>query len=198
MARKLVFVVCFIILIYGRAFSSCTAPKNQIEAENCLPGNDSSQWSVAGSGDATIQGFATTISVNAGQTIDFKIETAASAYTIGIFRIGYYGGLGARKVASVSPSAQLPQTQPACLTDATTNLYGCGNWATSAYWADPSTAVLGVYLAVLIRSDTGGASQIIFIVRNDASTSDVVFQTSDETWQAYHPYGGHSLHGGLT
>src|ERR1700694_4308478 len=134
MARRLLLAFCFMTLICGHAFSLCSAPQNQIEAENCLPGNDSSQWSVSGSGDSTIQGFATDISVNAGQTINFKINTTASAYTIGIFRIGYYGGLGARKVASVTPSAKLPQTQPACLTDAATNLYDCGNWAVSASW----------------------------------------------------------------
>jgi hypothetical protein len=46
-----------------------------------------------------------------------------------------------------------------------------------------------------VRNDTGGASQIFFIVRNDASHSDILFQTSDETWHAYNPYGGHSLYG---
>ena len=195
MARKLFLTLCFLLLVCGRSFSSCASPQNQIEAENCLPGSPSSQWSVNGSGDPTIQGFATDMSVNAGQTINFKINTTASAYTIGIFRIGYYGGLGARKVASITPSAALPQTQPACVTDAATNLYDCGTWALSASWAVPSTAVSGVYLAVLVRSDTGGASQIIFVVRNDSSTSDIVFQTADESWQAYNPYGGHSLYG---
>ncbi len=53
----------------------------------------------------------------AGQTVHFKIDTDAAAYTIDIYRIGYYGGDGARLVASVTPSATLPQTQPACITD---------------------------------------------------------------------------------
>ena len=34
---------------------------------------------------------------------------------------------------------------------------------------------------------------IPFVVRNDASHSDILFQTSDETWQAYNTYGGNSL-----
>jgi hypothetical protein len=195
MARKLVLVLCFLILACGRSFSSCASPQNQIEAENCLPGTPSPQWSVNGAGDLTIVGFATDMSVNAGQTISFKINTTASAYTIGIFRIGYYGGMGARKVASITPSVQLPQAQPACVTDVATNLVDCGTWGISASWAVPSTAVSGVYLAVLVRPDTGGASQIFFVVRNDSSTSDIVFQTADETWQAYNPYGGHSLYG---
>ena len=194
MLRKLP-VVLIVFFFCAHAFAQCSSPKNAIVAENCLPGNDPSQWQVSGIGDSTIQGFATDMSVNAGQPIDFKIETTASAYTIAIFRIGYYGGMGARKVATISPSAKLPQSQPACIVDSATNLYDCGNWAVSASWMVPTTAVPGVYMAVLTRTDTGGASQIAFVVRNDSSTSDIVFQTADETWQAYNPYGGHSLYG---
>jgi len=77
-------------------------------------------------------------------------------------------------------------------------LVDCGNWAVSATWAIPSSAVSGIYFAKVTRLDTGGASHIVFIVRNDSSSSDILFQTSDETWQAYNPYGGHSLYGGNT
>src|SRR5207249_3563616 len=67
------------------AFANCSAPKNQIEAENCLPGNPSSQWYVSGTGSKNIQGFSTDISVNAGQTVFFKISTASVAYRIDIY-----------------------------------------------------------------------------------------------------------------
>ena len=70
----------------------------------------------------------------------------------------------------------------------------CGNWAVSGSWAVPANAVSGVYIARLVRTDTGGASHIVFVVRDDASTSDLLFQTSDTTWQAYNDYGGNSLY----
>src|SRR6476469_623767 len=178
------------------AYAQCSSPANAIVAENCLPGNSPDEWAISGVGDDTIQGFATDISVNVGQTIDFKVKTPASAYHLDIYRMGYYGGMGARKVATVNPSATLPQTQPACLTDASTNLYDCGNWAISASWAVPSNAVSGIYFAHLVRNDTGGDSHIFFIVRNDSSHSAILYQTTDETWQAYNDYGGHSLYGG--
>ena len=63
----------------------------------------------AGVGDPTIQGFATDISVNRGSTVSFKISTEATAYRIDIYRLGYYGGRGARKVATINPSVSLPQ-----------------------------------------------------------------------------------------
>ena len=52
----------------------------------------------------------------------------------------------------------------------------------------------GIYVAKLTRPDTGGASHIVFVVRDDQSTSDLQFQTSDTTWQAYNQYGGYSLY----
>jgi hypothetical protein len=193
------FTLCLILprTSHAQAFG-CTPPTaNDIVCENSKPGNPSSQWDVSGAGDPTIQGFATNISVNQGQTIFFKINTNAKAYTIEIYRIGYYGGNGARKIATFGPSVTLPQTQPACITDKTTNLVDCGNWAVSASWQVPSNATSGVYIARLTRSDTGGDSHVVFVVRNDSSHSAMLFQTSDETWQAYNDYGpgGFSLYG---
>ena len=54
----------------------------------------------------------------------------------------------------------------------------------------------GIYFAKVIRTDTGGASHIVFIVRDDDGGSDILFQTSDTTWQAYNSYGGNSLYVG--
>ena len=60
----------------------------------------------------------------------------------------------------------------------------------------PATAASGIYFAKLVRADNGGASHIVFIVRDDASTAPLLFQTSDTTWQAYNNYGGNSLYTG--
>ena len=197
-------VLLLIAMLFGgvrtataQTFGCTPAMANDIVCENSKTGNPSSDWDVEGGGDDTIQGFATAISVNQGQTVYFKINTPAKAYTIDVYRIGFYAGMGARKVASVTPSAKLPQTQPACITDSTTSLVDCGNWAISASWAVPSNATSGIYFAHLIRTDTGGDSHIVFIVRNDSSHSAILFQTSDESWEAYNTYGtgGFSLYG---
>ncbi|HZM67546.1 MAG TPA: N,N-dimethylformamidase beta subunit family domain-containing protein, partial [Nakamurella sp.] len=178
------------------AGNPCGPPVTSVIAcENTLPGDPTSDWQVSGAGDSTIQGYATSISVNLGQTVTFKINTPASSYHLDILRMGYYQGNGARKIVSgLRPTATLPQSQPACATDSTSGLVDCGTWAVSASWTVPTTAVSGVYLAHLVRDDTGGGSLIPFVVRNDASTSALAFQTSDETWQAYNTYGGNSLY----
>ena len=172
----------------------CDAQATPIRCENQLPGNDRTEWDLAGASDATIQGFATTISVNKGDPVSFKIATDAPSYHIDIYRLGFYAGLGARRV-DVLP-AQTGVIQPECLKDDATGLIDCGNWSESASWVVPTSAVSGIYVAKLVRDDTAGASHIVFVVRDDARQSDLVFQTSDTTWQAYNTYGGNSLYVG--
>jgi len=171
---------------------------NPIVCENQLPGTPPSDWSIVEPGDPSIVGFATEVSVNVGETVHFKVNTNASAYHIDILRMGWYQGNGARKiVAGLRPSARLPQKQPNCIIDNsnTTGLIDCGNWAESASWDVPATAVSGVYLARLVRDDSSaGSSYIFFNVRNDASRADIVYQTSDTTRAAYNTYGGNSLY----
>ena len=131
-----------------------TPPTNPIARENARDGNPESEWLDIGpdAGDPSIQGFATDISVNRGETVHFKIKTDSTHYHLDIYRVGYYKGLGARKVATVLPSARLPQIQPrcvqelqpGCVPELSTPLIDCGNWAESASWAVPSDATSGV------------------------------------------------------
>ena len=127
--------------------------------------------------------------------VDFKIDTDATALP----RSRSTGSATTRatargKIATVNPSASLPQNQPACVTDAATEIYDCGTWGVSASWDVPCDRGLRrLHRPARSARDTGGASHIPFIVRNDASTSTVFFQTSDTTWQAYNTYGGSGL-----
>ena len=214
----------------------CAAPANKIIAENCKAGNPRTEWDINAAGDPSIQGFATAMSVNIGEDVDFKIKTHSPRYRIDVYRMGWYGGDGARLIESFRPFATLPQAQPDCLT-ANQRLVDCGNWKTSATWHVPANAVSGVYVARLVREDDERepwrsegtndgpsgpaerpvpiphaygalglgqledamkekrASHIIFVVRDDASESNVLFQTADPTWVAFNRYGGSSLYG---
>ncbi len=181
----------------GALAGPCDPPANEIVCENSKPGNPPSEWDVEGAGDPSIQGFATEISVDRGETVHFKVDTASDEYRLDVYRMGYYGGDGARKVDTVEPSAALPQKQPGCDTKPSTGLVDCGNWAESASWAVPADAVSGIYFAKLVREDQpSDGSQILFVVRDDGGGSDLLFQTSDTTWEAYNRYGGNSLYVG--
>jgi hypothetical protein len=179
------------------AAPAAAATPNKIALENAKQGNPKSEWGITGDGNGTIQGFATEISTNIGQTVDFKIATDSTHYRIDIYRMGYYGGDGARKVASIDKSLTTAQIQPHPIVDMSLGLIDAGNWSVSASWEIPTDAVSGVYFAKLVREDgVEDASIVPFVVRDDASTSDIVFQTSDTTWQAYNAWGGASLYYG--
>jgi hypothetical protein len=169
---------------------------NRIPEENAKPGTDPSIWDIPGAGSDDIQGFTTDISANVGQTVHFKIKTIATRYRLDIYRMGYYQGLGARRVDRIEMTG--PSNAGAgCLTNAYPGLVDCGNWAESASWKIPDDAVSGIYFAHLVgEQGTTGESHVFFVVRDDASTSDIYYQTSDTTWQAYNNYGGESLYTG--
>ena len=175
-----------------------TQAQNPIATENALPGNPSSQWDISGAGDPTIQGFATEISVNKGSTVNFKINVTGTNknFSINIYRLGYYQGNGARLISNLGSFTGV--TQPSPSINASVGLVDCGNWSQSASWSVPSNAVSGIYIAKLTRSDNGGSSHIVFIVRDDASTADILFKTSDATWHAYNNYGGYGFYEGST
>jgi hypothetical protein len=175
--------------------AACTPPVvNPVACENTKPGAHPDTWEIDGAGDPSLQGFATRMSVNKGETISFRIDAEQPGYHIDILRLGYYGGDGARLMAAnLQPTSTA--AQPACLTEASTGLIDCGNWSTSRTWTVPTDAVSGVYIAHLVNNnDPEVESHITFVVRDDASHSDIVLQTSDQTWQAYNTWGGNSLY----
>ncbi|WP_343715859.1 DUF4082 domain-containing protein [Inquilinus sp.] len=190
-----------IITLQSTPSSATTSTSNPVTLENQKQGTPVSVWgihgSIAGVGDSNIEGFADNISVNASQTINFKIDTDSTHYRIDIYRLGYYGGDGARLVATMDRQLSSAQVQPDPLFNSSTREVDAGNWSVSASWAVPSDAVSGVYFAKLTREDgTTGENMIPFIVRNDGRTSGITFQTADQTWEAYNPWGGYNLYQG--
>ncbi|MFE2480149.1 DUF4082 domain-containing protein [Streptomyces sp. NPDC059389] len=183
------------------AVDPCGPGTNAIVCENSKPGTPMSDWfSPSAYGD--IKGFSAQMSVQAGETVQFKVQSS-TPYRVSVYRLGHYGGDGARLM---STAAQAAQTYPAnfapggnprsCTTKAATGLVDCGNWPVTATWTVPADAVSGLYIANLDQADGNGVMPYPFVVRNDASHSDIVVQTSDQTWQAYNNYGGQDLYDG--
>src|SRR5689334_8058806 len=169
---------------------------NPIVIENQNTGTPQEVWDLSGPAATNIEGFATSISVNSGSQIGFKINTDSTNYRIDIYRLGYYGGAGARFVTSIQQNtASIQPSQPDG--DPSIGLYDAANWTVTVTWTVPATAVSGVYIAKLVRQDTtAGESHITFVVRNDGVARDIVFKTCDTTWHAYNGWGGASLYGG--
>jgi methionine-rich copper-binding protein CopC len=198
-ASAVILVGCALLAVPTGAARAdvCGTGGNPIACENSKPGTPQSQWEVSANEGSTIQGFANPFSVDLGATINLKIQTAATSYKIDIYRMGYYGGDGARLITSLTPNLPVSQNQPACNTNTNTGLVDCSNWGASASWTVPTDLVSGVYFAHIYRTDgTSDENQISFVVRDDASHSNILFKTNDETWQAYNDWGGYSLYTG--
>ncbi|MEV7966768.1 DUF4082 domain-containing protein [Sphaerisporangium sp. NPDC088356] len=168
------------------AAGPCDAGGNAVTCENSLTGNPSTEWETDSRG--TVEGYADQMSVNLGQTVNFKIRSSALALRVDIYRIGYYQGNGARKITSVPATASAARTQPSCPENTTTGMVEC-NWATVSSWTVPTTMVSGVYFAHVVRTDTDDDTHVVFVVRDDSRQSDILFKTSDTTWQAYNSWG---------
>src|SRR4051794_17728494 len=118
------------------------ASPTTIADENRLkPG--SIDWDITAAGDPDIQGFATDISVNIGETVHFKIAApgATAGYKIDIYRLGYYGGARAALVTTTRPTGGVPPTPPPRLKQkGTTGPVDLGEWGGSGKGAGPAAA----------------------------------------------------------
>ena len=169
------------------------AQQNVIQVENAKPG--AADWVItAPSSTPTVEGYASHTSVNRGETIRFFVSSSAPTYTLDIYRMGWYGGAGARLMRSVTlAGSQQPTPQP----DPATGLIEC-DWPESGRVTIPQTAdksdwATGIYLAKLTPS-AGTQSYMIFVVRDDDSRSTYVYQSTATTSQAYNNWGGKSLY----
>lgn len=165
-----------------------TPTVNPVEIENAQTGTR--DWQIPDSRGATnreIEGYPSATSVNIGDTIQFYVNVATQqTVNIDVYRMGFYGGLGGRYITTKTGTAT-PQTLPDA--DYTTGLIECNWTANPAFsWTVPTTAVSGVYIAKLVG--TARDSYIVFIVRDDARTSDIITQIAVTTYQAYNIYPG--------
>ena len=192
----------------GRAAESAAEGPNLIQQENAREG--STDWQLTrvcldksdGCRCPAIEGYCSKQSVAAGETLQILVSTdPAEKFHIEIFRTGYYGGRGARLMTTLGPFDGKPQPVP--LPDART-MHEC-RWEPTTELTIPADWTSGVYLGRLTTLPPKDErpywqSYVVFIVRDDRP-ADVLFQCSDNTWQAYngwpynfsvytHPKGG--------
>ncbi|EFH83279.1 N,N-dimethylformamidase beta subunit family domain-containing protein [Ktedonobacter racemifer] len=170
------------------------ATQNAIQIENSKPGTDGWNDFASDLQYDLISGYGSKISVNHGDSLDLYVTTTAPSFSIDVFRTGWYGGIGARKVTSLGSFTGVHQPMPN--PDPKTGLIDC-NWTKTTTLNIPSDWVTGVYLAKLTTS-TNKSSFIFFVVRDDGGHEDIVFQTSVTTYQAYNTWGGTGLYNNET
>jgi len=111
-----------------------------------------------------MEGYASAPSVKAGETVKFHFSTQpATRWIIEIYRMGWYGGDGARLVERLGPFEGVEQPEAPI---GEKRLRVC-DWPSAAEWTVPNDAVSGVYLGKLSAGEEGPQSYLIFVVRDD-------------------------------
>jgi N,N-dimethylformamidase beta subunit-like, C-terminal len=181
---------------------SAAAQSNPVQIENARPGStdwlltrvvrqDDEIYELGWHRRRGIEAYASHTSIRSGETLDVHVSTyPASKYSVSIYRMGYYGGAGARLMRTIGPLQGTPDATPQ---DGERHLIEC-NWKVGFSLEIPKDWLSGVYLGKLttLPSPSGqyldlemtNESYVVFIVRDDRK-ADLLFQASDMTWLAY-------------
>ncbi|GAB2583296.1 hypothetical protein GCM10027168_15060 [Streptomyces capparidis] len=136
-----------------------------------------------------IKGFVSRSAVAPGETLDFRVTVdPPQEFRIDVYRMGHYGGAGARHVTA---GPWLPgMTQPPPLVAGRT--VSCHHWWRSWRLRVPPSWCPGAYVAVLTRAD-GHLNHIPFTVRELPAApreeavprpAELLLVLPDLTWQA--------------
>ena len=129
-------------------------PPNPVVLENSREGT--AGWADSLSGSTTVEGYTSEVSVLPGETVHFHVASERTGpYTVDVYRLGWYGGLGARLVASFGGTAQ-PQPRSSAATGA--------GWPVTSELPVPEDWVSGYYLA-RFHGGGRGVGATIFVVR---------------------------------
>jgi len=180
--------------ITAPAFLSAATPGHQpdlIQGENAKPGTSFQLTrmrpdSAKSYRSSVIEGYCSRQSVKAGEKLDLFVSCKPAArFSIEIFRMGYYGGAGSRLMTTLGPYEGKTQPVPEM---GEQRLREC-QWEASTTLTIPTDWPSGVYLGRLSTLPDSAESPywqsyLVFIVKDDRP-ADILFQCSDNTWQAY-------------
>ena len=162
-----------------------------IVAENKRPGTAS--WRIADQGKGVIQGFADKNYAAIGDTVGLRVSTDAPSFQVVAYRMGWYGGLGARHIWS---SAVVPgHVQPACPVAPRTNMVSCANWARSLPMVVTTDFVPGDYLLKLV-SHGNAQSYALLTIWDPSSKATYLVMNRSLVEQGWNTFGGYSFYQG--
>jgi SAM-dependent methyltransferase len=156
-------------------------------------------WRINEAPAHALDAFASSASVRAGEPFGLHVSTIpAAGYAISVYRLGHYGGAGARLIVGmqrgewrIGHERQLPAADPQ------TGLVRA-QWPVTDYVQTGEEWPSGQYLVVLALVDgehAGTGSYVPFVVRRRAGSAPapVLLQMPVTTAQAHNDWGGRSM-----
>src|SRR5262249_24567785 len=146
-----------------------------------------------------LEGYAE-VSLFPGDMLHLHVSDAANqTYRVLLYRLGWYGGTGARLIACLPSCTTSKQGQawPIPSPDPTTG-YLNANWPVTDSYTLSAGAVSGYYIAKLLVTSgalNGKWTNVPFVVKAPpGQNAAILVQAPVNTWQAYNPWGGKSLY----
>jgi hypothetical protein len=175
---------------------------NPVQVENAKPGT--AGWLRPSAGGRVIEGYASAASALPGDSVPLHVSTVPAArYRVVVYRLGWYQGLGARRIACLPSCATDEQGSPRAVPapDPNTGRLDAG-WPVTDTLQVPRDAVSGYYLVEFVLTsgpETGAEALTYVVVRAPAGrVSNALVQVPVNTWQAYNDWGGKSLYDNLS
>ena len=166
-----------------------TENRTTIAAENLRRGTD--DWIIRNAAAGhEIEGYSAETSVRPGGRLALHVRSDTAHYRLEVFRLGWYGGLGGRRLAD--PVTLHNGAAHAVPEPGAAGLVAC-DWPVAHDLEIPAEWTTGVYLAKLTNA-RGAESGILFVVREPQPTAPLLCQLPVTTYQAYNNWGGKSLY----
>jgi N,N-dimethylformamidase beta subunit-like, C-terminal len=178
------------------------ANPNAVRVENRKTGT--AGWLPAASTGRAIEGYASAVSARPGERVSLHVSTSPAArYRIVVYRLGWYQGLGARRITCLpgcgTDELGTPERVPS--PDKATGKVDAA-WPVTDTLAFPQDVVSGYFLVefVLTGGAQAGKAAFTYLVVRAPSTrpTDAIVQVPVNTWQAYNDWGGKSLYDNLS
>jgi hypothetical protein len=171
-------------------------PPDHVATENALPGTTA--WRLSTYSTSAATGYLSHTSARCGDTVTVRASAAGYQLAVTVYRMGYYGGRGARAVwASRTAVRGFSQPTPSFVArdeqGRTVNMPTARNWAPTLSIRIDGSYRPGNYL-VKITDLSGRGSYVPLIVRDDTGHHDKLLLSSVATWQAYNRFGGYSAY----
>jgi N,N-dimethylformamidase beta subunit-like, C-terminal len=129
----------------------------------------------------------------AAQLAVASYDSAITRATLDVYRLGYYGGAGGRRVYE---AAHIPVSAQPIEGPDRFGLVRAARWPRVTV-PGAALAVSGVYLANVVAEDGPDPKremQTAFVVRDDGRPRDLLVVMPTNTWQAYNRWGGKCLY----
>ena len=180
---------CVIALLTTAAFAipaRTLAAGNPIVAENQQPGSAGWRPGPLRADDTTgqIKAYLSATSVDQNQSVTLHVSVnPEQPFSIDVYRVGWYGGLGGRLRLHAGPIPGVHQNP--CVPDPTTGVIDC-NWSPSYTLTVPTDWTSGFYIVQFTNAD-GYQNYAPFVVK-DGRSADFLYQQAAATDQAYNNY----------